>query len=143
MAHADRTEGSLFTYLRMGITYGDASSLTFAITTSSIMKKLGGAGGRIQVTAHDGEQLPHDSYQYSMSNTSSSVKRIDLGDQTQNRLENKPPIVIHEGEVLPGMTLSEEALNFRLEEQMRLNNQPVSPAEIEHLCTLLRAAWPI
>lgn len=39
--HAGHTEGSMMTYLRLGVSFQDKSGITVVITTSSFMKRIG------------------------------------------------------------------------------------------------------
>lgn len=146
VAYADHTEGRLFTYLQMRAEFEDQSSLCFVLTTSSMMKAA--MSSKIRVLEYDADGLPRETHDYELSSDETVVRRIDVGDSTENTATKKPPILRfidtgHNPLAKELLGSSDAAQNFELEEQMGLNNQPVGLVEIQQLTELLSYATPV
>jgi hypothetical protein len=133
--HADRTEGHLFTYLRLKSEFEDGTSLTFVVTSSIIGKTVG-------LIAKDNNGNPRKTFNYTVGPNEEVVRRIDVGDVAKRQKDGTPGSARYVGNPPQGYILSDAEENTRLEDQLGLNNQPVGLEEVIDLFTLIEQSSP-
>lgn len=104
---------------------------------------MGGSSGTVRIIERDPFGNLRETYDYQVANDAGEVRRMDIGDEAVRQASGEPGIIRMIGaDPSPASSSYDSVNNFRLEEQIGLNNQTVGTNEIEQVTALLLEAVP-